>query len=203
MVSLIRGRFRKPADRLAARYTASVGFDCRLYPYDIAGSIAHARMLARQGIISPGEAETIAGGLAAIREDIEQGRFEFEPALEDVHMNIEAALIKRVGEVGGKLHTARSRNDQVALDLRLYAREAIKETLTKIRRLQTAVVDLAEANKGVPMPGFTHLQPAQPVLFAHHLLAYFEMLSRDAARFQGALERVDVMPLGSGALAGV
>ena len=202
-MSHIRGRFQKAADKSVAEYTASIPFDWRLYPYDIAGSIAHARMLAKQGIISEEEAETITGGLASIRDEIEQGKFQFKPELEDIHMNIEARLIEKVGEVGGKLHTARSRNDQVALDLRLLAKEAISKALLKLREFQQAVVGLAEANKGVVMPGYTHLQPAQPVLLAHHLLAYFEMLQRDADRFSDCLKRTDVMPLGSGALAGV
>jgi len=202
-MSHIRGRFGKAADKSVAEYTASIPFDWRLYPYDIAGSIAHARMLAKQGIISEKEAETITDGLASIRDEIEQGKFQFKPELEDIHMNIEARLIEKVGEVGGKLHTARSRNDQVALDLRLYAKEAISETLSKLRKFQRALIDLAEANKGVVMPGYTHLQPAQPILLAHHLLAYFEMLQRDIDRFGDCLKRTDVMPLGSGALAGV
>ena len=202
-MSGIRGRFQKDADKLVAEYTASSPFDWRLYPYDIAGSIAHAKMLAKQGIISKKEADIITEGLASIREEIEQGKFQFKPELEDIHMNIEARLIEKVGEVGGKLHTARSRNDQVALDLRLLAKEAISKALLKLREFQQAVVGLAEANKGVVMPGYTHLQPAQPVLLAHHLLAYFEMLQRDADRFSDCLKRTDVMPLGSGALAGV
>jgi len=202
-MSHIRGRFRKEADKLVAKYTASIPFDWRLYPYDIAGSIAHAKMLAKQGIISEKEAETIIGGLTSIREEIEQGKFQFKPELEDIHMNIEARLIDKVGEVGRKLHTARSRNDQVALDLRLFTKEAISETLVRLREFQRALISLAEANKGVIMPGYTHLQPAQPVLLAHHLLAYFEMLQRDTDRFNNCLKRTDVMPLGSGAIAGV
>ena len=202
-MSHIRGRFHKAADKLAAEYTTSIPFDWRLYPYDIAGSIAHAKMLAKQGIISTKEAEIITEGLVSIREEIEQGKFQFKPELEDIHMNIEARLIEKVGEVGGKLHTARSRNDQVALDLRLLAKEAISKTLIKLRELQQALISLAEANKGVVIPGYTHLQPAQPVLLAHHLLAYFEMLQRDSDRFSNCLQRTDVMPLGSGALAGV
>ncbi len=202
-MSHIRGRFGRAADKLVTEYTASIPFDWRLYPHDIAGSIAHARMLARQGIISGEEAEAITGGLAEVREEIEQGRFQFQTELEDIHMNIEARLMEKVGEVGGKLHTARSRNDQVALALRLFTREAIADTLSRIRGLQRALVNLAEANKDVVMPGYTHLQPAQPVLLAHHLLAYFEMLERDAGRFKDGYRRTDVMPLGSGALAGV
>ncbi len=202
-MSHIRGRFHQPADKSATKYTTSIPFDWRLYRHDITGSVAHARMLARQGIISQQEADTIIEGLEVILKEIEQGKFEFKPELEDIHMSIEARLIERVGEVGGKLHTARSRNDQVALDLRLFTREAISGTLAKIRELQGALVALAEANRRVVMPGYTHLQPAQPVLLAHHLLAYFEMLQRDFDRFTDCLKRADVLPLGSGALAGV
>jgi len=202
-MSHIRGRFHKGADKLVIKYTSSLPFDWRLYRYDIAGSIAHAKMLAKQGIISEGDAEVISQGLVSIREEIEQGKFEFKPELEDIHMNIEARLIEKVGEVGGKLHTARSRNDQVALDLRLLAKEAISETASKIREFQQALISLAEVNKGMVMPGYTHLQPAQLVLLAHHLLAYFEMLQRDVERFSDCLKRTDVMPLGSGAVAGV
>ncbi|MFC1908516.1 argininosuccinate lyase [Chloroflexota bacterium] len=202
-MSHIRGRFHKAADELAAKYTASIPVDRRLYQHDIAASIAHARMLARQGIISDKDAENIIEGLTSIREEIEQGKFEFKTELEDVHMNIEARLIEKVGEVGGRLHTARSRNDQVALDLRLFTRESISNTLIGIRDLQQALISLAETNKSVVIPGYTHLQSAQPVLLAHHLLAYFEMLQRDTERFSDCLKRADVMPLGSGALAGV
>ncbi len=202
-MSHIRGRFHKKAGELVTEYTASITFDWRLYRYDIAGSIGHARMLAKQGIISEKEAEMITDGLSSIREEIEQGKFQFKPELEDIHMNIEARLIEKVGEVGGKLHTARSRNDQVALDLRLFAKEAMSKTLTNLREFQQALISLAEANKVVVMPGYTHLQPAQPVLLAHHLLAYFEKLQRDIDRFSDCLKRADVMPLGSGALAGV
>ena len=202
-MSHIRGRFEKSADMKAEQYTASIQYDWRLYPFDIAGSIAHARMLAKQGIISKQDADTIIDGLNSIKEEIEQGSFPFKPELEDIHMNIEARLIEKVGDVGGKLHTARSRNDQVALDMRLFTRDAIEQTIGGLRTLQQALVGLAEANKDTVMPGYTHLQRAQPVLLAHHLLAYFEMLERDIGRFTSARKRVDVLPLGSGALAGV
>jgi argininosuccinate lyase len=202
-MSHIRGRFHKATDKLVAEYTTAIPCDTRLYPYDIAGSIAHAKMLAKQGIISLKEAEIITKGLESIREEVEQGRFQFKAELEDIHMNIEARLLEKVGEVGGKLHTARSRNDQIALDLRLFTKEAVAKTLTSLKSLQRALVGLAEANKDVVIPGYTHLQPAQPVLLAHHLLAYFEMLRRDSERFSDCLRRADVMPLGSGALAGV
>ncbi len=202
-MSFIRGRFHKSADKLVTEYTASISFDWRLYRHDITGSIAHTKMLAKQGIISGKEAEVIIKGLASIAEEIEQGKFQFNLELEDIHMNIEARLLEKVGEVGGKLHTARSRNDQVALDLRLFTKEAISDTLVKLREFQQALISLAEANKGVVMPGYTHLQPAQPVLLAHHFLAYFEMIQRDIDRFNDCLKRTDVMPLGSGAIAGV
>jgi len=202
-MSHIRGRLNKAADKLVNKYTASIPFDWRLYQHDIAGGVAHAKMLSRQGIIAPKEAESIISELESIKAEIEQGKFQFNPELEDIHLNIEACLMDKIGEVGGKLHTARSRNDQVALDLRLWAKEAIAETRSKLRELQRALLDLAQANKEVAMPGYTHLQPAQPVLLAHHLLAYFEMLQRDIDRFGDCLKRTDVMPLGSGALAGV
>ena len=190
-------------DKQARDYLASIPFDRRLYRQDIAGSIAHAGMLAKQGIIAESEAETIIDGLESIQKEIERGKFQFKTELEDIHMNIEAGLFKKIGDVAGKLHTARSRNDQIALDLRLFVKEEIGKTIKKIRALQAALVELAEANKAVIMPGYTHLQQAQPVLLAHHLLAYFEMLQRDKERFQDCMERTDVLPLGSGALAGV
>ena len=193
------GRNRKPA----IDYTASISFDQRLYRQDIAGSIAHAKMLAKQGIIQKGEAETIIAGLSSIQEEIERGEFKFKPELEDIHMNIENRLFEKIGKVAGKLHTARSRNDQIALDMRLFAKEAILETIKRLKELQRAILDLAEENKEVVIPGYTHLQRAQPVLLAHHLLAYFEMFRRDIERFQDCFKRTDVLPLGSGALAGV
>ena len=202
-MSTIRGRFQKDADKLVQRYTASIPFDQRLYQHDIAGSMAHAKMLAKQSIITDKEAELIGTGLVAIREEIEQGKFQFKAELEDIHMNIEARLTEKIGDIAGKLHTARSRNDQVAVDLRLFCKEAIAETISGLRGLQSALLDVAEANKDAVVPGYTHLQRAQPILLAHHLLAYFEMLERDVQRFQDCLKRTDVMPLGSGALAGV
>ena len=194
-----RNQFKKKVED----YTASIPFDRRLYQQDIAGSIAHVRMLAKQGIISDKDAELIVMGLTSIREEIEQGAFALRADLEDIHMNIEARLIEKIGDIGQKLHTARSRNDQIALDMRLFAKEAISETIDELVGLQKALLDLAEANKDVVMPGYTHLQRAQPVLFAHHLLAYFEMFQRDVERFGDCLKRADVLPLGSGALAGV
>ena len=199
----MRDRFKKEVDKSVEKYTASVSVDKRLYKQDIAGSIAHARMLARQGIISDKDAELITMALTSIRDEIEGGSLALRDDLEDIHMNIEARLIEKVGDVGRKLHTARSRNDQVALDMRLFAKEAISGAIEKLIELQKALLDLAEANKDEIIPGYTHLQRAQPVLFAHHMLAYFEMLQRDVARFRDCLGRTDVLPLGSGALAGV
>jgi argininosuccinate lyase len=203
MTNPIRGRFQKEADKTALVYSASIHYDWRLYPYDIAGSIAHARMLAKQSIITQKETEAIIKGLSSIGDEISEGKFQFKPELEDIHMNIEARLIEIIGDVGKKLHTARSRNDQVALDIRLYTRDAIFHTIGHIIELQSTLVELAAANKTTVIPGYTHLQKAQPILLAHHFLAYFEMLDRDIARMYDCLERVDVMPLGSGALAGV
>ena len=184
-------------------YTVSIDYDRRLYMQDIAGSIAHARMLARQEIISQDDANAIARGLEEVRAEIEAETFPWRAELEDIHMNVERRLSELIGDAAGKLHTARSRNDQVAVDVRLYAKEAASEVLNAIHRLRRALVDQAEANAQVVMPGYTHMQRAQPVLFAHHLLAYFEMLGRDARRFGHALGAADVLPLGSGALAGV
>ena len=191
------------ADKQAQNYVASIPFDQRLYRQDIEGSIAHARMLAKQGIIAKSEAETIIKSLTSIRKEIEREKFQFKTELEDIHMNIEAGLFEKIGNVAGKLHTARSRNDQIALDLRLLVKEEISKTIDKIKALQAALVELAEANRDVIMPGYTHLQQAQPILLAHHLLAYFEMFHRDKERFNDCLKRTDVLPLGSGALAGV
>lgn len=202
-MSLLRGRFEKDADKLVNAYTGSLSFDRRLYKEDIAGSIVHARMLRKQGIISEDEAVKIIAGLYAISQELEQGTFEFRPELEDIHMAVETRLTEKIGEAGGKLHTARSRNDQVALDMRLFVRRVTEETIAAIRDLQRAILGQAETNKDTIMPGYTHLQLAQPVLFAHYLLAYFEMLERDAARFKDSLKRTGIMPLGSGALAGV
>ena len=184
-------------------YTVSIHYDRRLYRQDIAGSLAHARMLAKQGIISDADAEAIVGSLEAIRDEISAGTFPWREELEDIHMNIERRLFDKIGDTAGKLHTARSRNDQVALDVRLYTKEVISHVLDAIHQLQAALLRQAEANAQVVMPGYTHLQRAQPVLFAHHVLAYFEMLDRDGQRFKQAYQRADVLPLGSGALAGV
>ena len=202
-MSQIRGRFKRAAVKDTIEYTASIPFDWRLYAYDIAGSIVHAEMLAKQGIVTKKEAKTIIDGLASIKKEIDNDKFEFKIELEDIHMNVEARLIEKIGEVGRKLHTARSRNDQVALDMRLFTGVALLTAGKTIQDLQQALVALAEANKNVVLPGYTHLQPAQPVLLAHHLLAYFEMLQRDRERFTDCFKHTMVLPLGSGALAGV
>jgi argininosuccinate lyase len=202
-VSLIRGRFKKEVEASVARYTASLPYDWRLYHHDIAGSIAHAKMLAGQGIIKQEDARDIVRGLKEIEKEIEQGTFQFKQELEDIHMSIESRLTEIIGQAGAKLHTARSRNDQVALDLRLFVKSAVLDTIAGIKHLQTALYTKAQAHQTVILPGYTHLQPAQPILFAHHFLAYFEMLQRDIGRFADCLKRTDVMPLGSGALAGV
>ena len=190
-------------DSFTSSYTVSIHYDRRLYKQDIAGSMAHARMLARQGIISKRDGQTLVEGLVAIQEEIRDGSFPWKEELEDIHMNIEARLFDKIGDTAGRLHTARSRNDQVAVDMRLYTKEAISETLLSVTRLQSALLDVADAHKEVVLPGYTHLQRAQPVLLPHHLLAYFQMLQRDGERFRDCLQRTDVLPLGSGALAGV
>ncbi|MDY6972203.1 MAG: argininosuccinate lyase [Thermodesulfobacteriota bacterium] len=196
------GRFREETDALVNRFNASIGFDRRLYAQDIDGSMAYCRMLAKQEIISDDDASLIIDALFEIKRDLERGKISFEEDCEDIHSLVEKTLVDRIGIVGEKLHTGRSRNDQVALDVRLYVREAINRILTLIRATQLALVRLAEENFDLMMPGYTHLQRAQPVLLAHHLLAYYEMLKRDGSRFLESLKRVDVLPLGSAALAG-
>ena len=196
------GVFTESTDEFVERFTESVSFDYRLYPYDIEGSIAHARMLQKAGILSQTDAREIIEGLEGIRSDIERGTFDWQVALEDVHMNIEAALTKRIGDTGKKLHTGRSRNDQVATDIRLFVRHEIDRTAAIISELQAALLDLAEREAETVMPGFTHLQTAQPVSFGHHLLAWFEMLDRDYQRLMDCRKRVNLSPLGAAALAG-
>ncbi len=196
------GRFSEPTDAFVERFTASVGFDQRLYHHDITGSIAHATMLAKVGVLTEAERDQIIEGLKGVKEDIEAGRFEWSVSLEDVHMNIEARLTDRIGITGKKLHTGRSRNDQVATDIRLYLRDEIDVIAEELARLQAGLLDLAEREADTIMPGFTHLQTAQPVTFGHHLLAWYEMLVRDADRLQDCRKRVNVMPLGAAALAG-
>ncbi len=196
------GRFSEATDAFVAEFTASVTFDKRLYKHDIQGSCAHATMLAKVGVLTAAERDAIIDGLAAIQADIEAGRFDWRVDLEDVHMNIEARLTDRIGITGKKLHTGRSRNDQVATDIRLYLRDEIDKTRLILQRLQQGLLDLAEREAATIMPGFTHLQTAQPVTFGHHLLAWFEMLVRDDERLADCRKRVNRMPLGSAALAG-
>ncbi len=196
------GRFNEPTDAFVEDFTASVGFDRRLYRQDIAGSIAHATMLARQGVLSEGDAAQIVAGLEGIRDAIEAGGFDWSVGLEDVHMNVEARLTERVGAVGKRLHTGRSRNDQVATDLRLWLRDEIDLVCATLLRLMEGLAGLAEREAETIMPGFTHLQVAQPVTFGHHVLAWFEMLKRDHGRMRDCRARLNVMPLGAAALAG-
>lgn len=196
------GRFTESTDAFVETFTASVNFDWRLYRYDIAGSRAHARMLARVGVITDAERDAILNGLDQIETDIEQGTFSWSVALEDVHMNIEARLTALIGEAGKKLHTGRSRNDQVATDMRLYLRDQVQTACAQLLRLQEGLLTLAEREADTVMPGFTHLQVAMPVTFGHHMLAWFENLQRDRERLMDCLKRVNVMPLGAAALAG-
>ncbi len=196
------GRFTEPTDAFVEAFTASVTFDKRLYAHDIAGSVAHAAMLAKVGVLTDDERDAIVSGLAVIKTEIEAGAFEWSVAREDVHMNIEARLIENIGDVGKKLHTGRSRNDQVATDIRLYLRDELQACVAELTRLQTALVNMAEQEAGTIMPGFTHLQTAQPVTFGHHLLAWFESLKRDHGRLMDCAKRINTMPLGAAALAG-
>lgn len=196
------GRFSEPVDAFVARFTASVDFDRRLYKHDIMGSIAHAKMLTQVGVLTESELQAIEQGLTEIQQEIEAGQFEWRTDLEDVHMNIEARLTERIGITGKKLHTGRSRNDQVATDIRLWLRDEIDVILAEITRLQEGLLGLAAAEADTIMPGFTHLQTAQPVTFGHHLMAWFEMLSRDYERLVDCRKRTNRMPLGSAALAG-
>ncbi|HSC43871.1 MAG TPA: argininosuccinate lyase [Candidatus Binatia bacterium] len=196
------GRFAVNTADSVESFTASIAIDARLYRHDIMGSIAHAKMLAKQRIISSSDAGKIVRGLQAIQREIDTGKFAFSAADEDIHMNIERRLSERIGSAGGKLHTARSRNDQVALDMRLFLRDEVKLILDALAALRQELAKAAQKHLDVIMPGYTHLQRAQPVLFAHHLLAYVEMFERDSGRFADGLERINVLPLGSGALAG-
>ena len=196
------GRFNEPVSELVKRYTASVDFDKRLAAFDIQGSLAHSKMLGAQGIISQDDVAKIAQGLNEILQEIQAGQFDWRLDLEDVHLNIEKRLTDKIGDAGKRLHTGRSRNDQVSTDVRLWLRSVADDVIAGIRKLQTSIVDLAETHFDTAMPGFTHLQVAQPVTFGHHLLAYFEMLQRDAARFADARKRINRLPLGAAALAG-
>jgi argininosuccinate lyase len=196
------GRFSESTDAFVEAFTASVNFDRRLYRHDIHGSMAHARMLAHVGVLTDAECDAICDGLEAIQAEIEAGEFRWEVGLEDVHMNIEARLTDRIGAAGKKLHTGRSRNDQVATDIRLWLREEIDHILAELARARRGLLELAEREADTIMPGFTHLQVAMPVTFGHHMLAWYEMLARDSARLRDARRRVNVMPLGAAALAG-
>jgi len=202
MKKLWSGRFTEKTADIVERFTESISFDKRLWKYDIEGSIAHAKMLAKQGIIPKKNADKIIKGLKEIYKEIEGGKFKFREELEDIHMNIESALIERIGEIGGKLHTARSRNDQVALDIRLYLREEVKEIISLLKDLEIVLAGMAEKNLGIIMPGYTHLQRAQPILLSHHIMAYANMFERDRERFKDLLKRINILPLGSCALAG-
>ena len=196
------GRFRKETDTLVNDFNSSIQFDCRMYREDIEGSLAHAKMLAGQGIISREDEQQIRQGLQGILADVEAGKIEFTADNEDIHMNVEALLTQRIGEAGKRLHTARSRNDQVAVDLRLYLRREIDEIIGQILDLQQAILEQAERHQNTVMPGYTHLQRAQPISFAQHLLAYGEQFRRDVERLVDCRKRMNVCPLGSGALAG-
>ena len=196
------GRFNEPVDAFVARFTASVNFDRRLFRHDIQGSIAHASMLCEVGVLTDIELEAVIGGLEAIASEIETGEFAWSIVLEDVHMNIEAALTARIGDIGKKLHTGRSRNDQVATDIRLWLRDEIDAIGLLLSALQTGMIELASIESDTIMPGFTHLQTAQPVTFGHHLLAWNEMLERDFGRLQDCRKRLNHCPLGAAALAG-
>ena len=197
-----KGRFKEPTAALLQSFSESISFDWRLWRHDIEGSIAHSAALEKAGLISKRERAQILAGLREIGAEIAAGKFRFKTELEDIHMNIEAELTKRIGDAGAKLHTARSRNDQVALDLRLYLRDEADSIAELLRDLQRALVGLAERNRDIIIPGYTHLQRAQPVYFAHHLLAYVEMLERDLGRVADCRKRINVLPLGSGAIAG-
>ena len=199
---LWKGRFNEPTDAFVEKFTASVTFDQRLYPYDIAGSKAHALMLAKTGILAQNDVDQIIKGLDQIQQEIETGNFNWSVELEDVHMNIEARLTAIIGDAGKRLHTGRSRNDQVATDIRLFLRDAINNILSELLRLKLALLDLAEQEADTIMPGFTHLQVAQPITFGHHMMAWQEMLTRDRSRLLDCQERMNIMPLGSAALAG-
>ncbi|MFT5720452.1 MAG: argininosuccinate lyase [Motiliproteus sp.] len=196
------GRFTEATDAFVERFTASVDFDQRMYAQDIQGSVAHATMLAKVGVLTDPERDAIIAGLQEIKAEIECGAFQWSVALEDVHMNIEAALTEKIGITGKKLHTGRSRNDQVATDIRLYLRDEMTLILAELTRLQQGLLEVAEREADTIMPGFTHLQTAQPVTFGHHLMAWFEMLQRDYERLQDCLKRINIMPLGAAALAG-
>lgn len=202
MAKMWAGRFSKEVDEGVNAFNSSISFDWRMYRQDIKGSIAHAKMLGKQGIIAPSESEKIVEGLKSILKDLDNGILDIDPNAEDIHMFVEEVLTKRLGETGKRLHTARSRNDQVATDLRLYLRDEIEEIIALIKKLINVLCVLAKENKSTVMPGYTHLQRAQPITFAHHLMAYAQMLLRDISRLKDCKKRMNESPLGSGALAG-
>ena len=202
MEKMWAGRFAKAIDSKADDFNSSIRFDCKMYRQDIIGSIAHAQMLAKQDIITKDDCEKIVDGLTAILSDLDSGVLDFDMSCEDIHMFVEAELTRRIGDAGKRLHTARSRNDQVALDIRMYLREETKKVIELLRILVNDIADKAEENKGVIVPGYTHLQRAQPITFGHHLMAYAMMLLRDISRLEDALSRMNYSPIGSCALAG-
>lgn len=202
MAKLWGGRFSKSTDVMVDDFNSSIRFDARMYAQDIKGSMAHAEMLGRQGIIPKADADLIVKTLGEIKSDIEKGEVEFLIDAEDIHMNIETILIDRIGDVGKRLHTGRSRNDQVALDIRMYLRDELDEIKKYVEDLKSTILNIAENNLDTVMPGYTHLQKAQPITLAHHMMAYYEMLRRDSERLTDARKRLNIMPLGSGALAG-
>ena len=202
MEKMWAGRFEKSLDRKADDFNSSIRFDCKMYEQDIIGSIAHAEMLAKQAIISVDDCEAIVGGLTQILDDIKSGKLEFDMSCEDIHMFVEAELTRRIGDAGKRLHTARSRNDQVALDIRMYLRDKSEDVIALLRQLISAIADKAEEGKAAILPGYTHLQRAQPITFGHHLLAYAQMFLRDISRVRDAVARMNYSPIGSCALAG-
>ena len=196
------GRFSEGTDKLVERFTSSINYDKRLYSFDIEGSIAHCTMLVKAGVLTDDESAALTKGLKQVKDEIEAGKFVYDDSLEDIHMHVESRLSAIVGTTARKLHTARSRNDQVALDIRMYLREEVRLIIAAIHRLRQVIVESAEKHMGVVLPGYTHMQHAQPVLLSHHFMAYYEMFTRDMERFEDCLKRINVMPLGSAALAG-
>ena len=202
MAKMWAGRNAGVTDSLADDFNSSIRFDCKMYKQDILGSVAHAKMLSKQSIISEGDCESIVDGLLSILEDIECGRLQFDMSCEDIHMFVEAELTNRIGDAGKRLHTARSRNDQVALDIRMYLRDEGEKVVALLKKLIGAICDKADETKGYIVPGYTHLQRAQPIVFGHHLMAYAQMLLRDITRVEDAVKRMNVSPIGCCALAG-
>ena len=202
MSKLWAGRNAGATSALADDFNSSIRFDCKMYKQDILGSVAHAKMLSKQGIISEGDAEQIEDGLLSVLEDLESGKLQFDMSCEDIHMFVEAELTKRIGDAGKRLHTARSRNDQVALDIRMYLRDESEKVISLLKNLVSVIADKAEEGRDAIVPGYTHLQRAQPISFGHHLMAYAQMFLRDISRVEDAVKRMNVSPIGSCALAG-